>query len=76
MKVAPDAVSVWVWNSAHQVCVELADFLVFDHDGYRDPSGDQPDVGVIGCYTRMMSQSNVTLLIQRMVVRHGVSVAR
>ena len=60
-EAALDAVSIWVWNHAHQVRVELVDFLVFNHDGYRDSSGNQPDVGVIGCYTRMMSQSNVTL---------------
>ena len=75
MKTAPDVVSIWIWNHAHQVSVELVDFLVFNCDGYRDPGGNQPDVQVIGHYTRMMSQSDVTLSVQRMVVGHGVCVA-
>ena len=77
MKATPDAVSIWIWNCAHQVHVVMLNLPVFDHfDGYRDSSGDQPNVGIVGGYTRIMSQSNVALSIQRMVIRHGVSVAR
>ena len=44
MQTAPDVMAMWIWNCTHQVRVELVDLLVFDLDGYRDASSDQPDV--------------------------------